>query len=380
MPATTTITQQHLDDYKALFPNDRDIQNITLQQLLTQSSGKVDWQRLQPGTAPARPEASVQAPGLTDCQTKIGYVLFDVVCLAVGAVGLRASVRPQTIAAMAGAAAPVLSKLEVVIARMGAEGTSTVDMAKGVFTILSTIYSGGCLGAVVSAFTASLTWWDMILYGVTATATIIAALATEGAAFVAEVVVLLATFGFLASDSVKAVQACSLTPAPGPMPGPDPHPGPVPIDSIVAIRTVNGHTLTIVNMGGLGGGNTALETNRTQIGPWEKFTMVPIDRNARTFALKTCNGNFVTAVNGGGIGGPNDASSPVHTDATWVDIWEQLMFEQQDDDTYAIRTTTGYYLTAINGGGWGEAANLMPIHTDATVLGPWETFTLLTVK
>jgi hypothetical protein len=35
----------------------------------------------------------------------------------------------------------------------------------------------------------------------------------------------------------------------------------------------------------------------------------------------------------------------------------------------AIRTLNGNYVTAVNGGGMGEAANKLPLHTDATKAG-----------
>jgi hypothetical protein len=44
-------------------------------------------------------------------------------------------------------------------------------------------------------------------------ATIVAALATDGVAFVAEVIILLATFGFLVADSINCVKVCGLTSA-----------------------------------------------------------------------------------------------------------------------------------------------------------------------
>jgi hypothetical protein len=373
----TGITQQHLDTFKSLHPNNEKIQSVTLAELHKNTAGTVvDWNSL----ALDKPALQAQAVEITDCQKAIGFVVFDVVILTVGGLGLRATVKPQTIEAMAIATAPVLSKIEVAVAKMAAQGASKTDIAKGIFSILSTIYSGGCLGAVVSAFTSSLSWWDALLYGVTATATIVAALATDGIAYVAEIVILLASAGFVASDSVKAVQACSITPAPTPTPTPTPTPGPnpFPFEPTMAIGTVNGHTLTIVNNGGLGGGNVAIQTDRRAVGPWETFTIIPIDQNLKTFALKTCNGNYVTAVNGGGMGGPNDASSPVHTDATWTRIWETLIFEELADGNYAICTPTGYYLTAVNGGGFG-GPNTQPIHTDATAIGPWETFTLLKI-
>jgi hypothetical protein len=356
------ITQKELDDYKALYPGDPDIQALTLDEVLTNTSGTtVDWDTLE------FEEGSLEAKAMiTDCEMAVGYVVFDVICLALGAVGLRSTVNSRTIRAIGEAAAPVLSKLETIIARMAAPGASTTDIAWGVFDILKIIYGGGSLGAVFSAFTDSLTWWDMILYGITGTATIIAALATDGVAFVAEVVILLATFGFLVSDSVKAAEVC----------GASPEPPPPPVTGKVAIKTMNGHYVTVVNNGGLGSSGVAIRTDSRTVGATEKFTVQLLDQAKGTFALLTSGGYYVTAVNGGGIGGPNDKTSPIHTDATRRGGWETLIFEQQTDGTYAIRTTTGYYLTAVNGGGYGEAQNAKPIHTDARKRGGWETFTV----
>ncbi len=208
------ITQKQLDDFKVLYPGNNDIQALTLDQVVQNTAGKtVDWNSL---TFPSQPTTmGVSKMAISDCQMAIGWVVFDAVCLAFGAWGLRSSVRPATIEAMAQAAGPVLSKIEITIARISAEGASATQQAWGVFEILKTIYNGGAFGAVMSAFIDSLSWWDMILYGITGTATIIAAFATDGLAFAAEIAIVLASTGFLVSDSVKAVQACSL-PAPSP--------------------------------------------------------------------------------------------------------------------------------------------------------------------
>lgn len=45
----------------------------------------------------------------------------------------------------------------------------------------------------------------------------------------------------------------------------------------------------------------------------------------------------------------------------------------------AIRTVNGNYLTAVNGGGMGEAANKLPLHTDATIASTWEQFMLVPI-
>jgi hypothetical protein len=156
-----------------------------------------------------------------------------------------------------------------------------------------------------------------------------------------------------------------------------------PVATRAALKTNNGHYLTMVNGGGLGGPNTgpgavAMHTDATVAGPWERFQLEWVGGTSN-FGLKTANGNYVTAVNGGGIGGPNDASSPVHTDATAVGPWEQLTINYDPLTQLAtIQTEDGHYLTAVNGGGFGGPNNV-PIHTDAVVLGPWETFSAVNV-
>jgi len=113
--------------------------------------------------------------------------------------------------AVGNAAKPSLSAIETIIADITAESATITDVAWGVYKILKTIYSAGCLGAVIDAFLTSLSYWQKILYGATALGTIVAAVATDGVAFVGEIVIELATFGFLVDDSIKAVEACNLT-------------------------------------------------------------------------------------------------------------------------------------------------------------------------
>jgi hypothetical protein len=148
--------------------------------------------------------------------------------------------------------------------------------------------------------------------------------------------------------------------------------------ALTAIRIQNRYFFTAANNGGLGTGqNVAIRTDARVVGPNEKFNIVPTNTTAGQFALRTSGGHYVTAVNNGGMGGPNDSTSPIHTDAVAQGPGETFAFERQPDGSYAIRTTTGYYLSAVNGGGWGEAANRFPVHTDASAIGPWETFTFV---
>lgn len=147
----------------------------------------------------------------TDCQAALGFVVFDVVFLVTGALELRAGLSAAAATEMAEAAWPVASQIEVVIAELAKPGVTNYQQAWGVFKILGIIYKGGVLGAVLNAFKKTLTWYNMILYGVSSTAVIVAALATDGVALVAYLVGLLVSFAFLVEDSVKAVSACSFT-------------------------------------------------------------------------------------------------------------------------------------------------------------------------
>ena len=146
---------------------------------------------------------------VTACEKQIGYVIFDSVCLMLGAAELRAGVTAEAAEEMAEACKPVISKFESYILTMAKEGASTTEVAGAVFGMMSTIWSGGCLSAVVSAWLGTLSVGNAILYGTTALGTLLAAFATDGAAEIGIIVVELATAGWLIEDSVKCVEECS---------------------------------------------------------------------------------------------------------------------------------------------------------------------------
>lgn len=148
-----TTAAEQLATFKSFYPNIEHVQALTLDDATRIVGGKpVDWNTITPADFAASSTSAITAG-----QTAVGYVIFDVICLAVGAVGLRTTVRASTIEAMASAAAPSLSKIETIIAQVGASNATVTDRAWGVFQILKTIYTGGSLGAVFNAFTGSLT-------------------------------------------------------------------------------------------------------------------------------------------------------------------------------------------------------------------------------
>ena len=148
-----------------------------------------------------------------------------------------------------------------------------------------------------------------------------------------------------------------------------------------ALRTTTGHFVTAVNGGGMGNPgpvDVPINTDRTEPGPWEKFKLVSLDGGY--IAIQTYTGHYLSAVNGGGMGNPGRRDHPVNTDRPAIGPWEKFMLVPLDGGWYAFKTDTGHYLTAVNGGGMGEAENKLPLHTDAKAIGPWEKFILVPVR
>lgn len=87
----------------------------------------------------------------TDCEKQLGYVIFDCICLMLSAVEARSALTAEAAEEMAEAARPVLSKLDKYIVTIASEEASTTEIATAVYGVISTIWSGGCLGEVFAA-------------------------------------------------------------------------------------------------------------------------------------------------------------------------------------------------------------------------------------
>ena len=96
------------------------------------------------------------------CGESIGFVIFDCICLMLGAASLRSAATAEVAGEM----------------------------------------------AVIGAWLGSLTLGNKILYAATALTTIVAAVATDGVAEIGLIGLELATAGWLISDSIKCAEAC----------------------------------------------------------------------------------------------------------------------------------------------------------------------------
>ncbi len=169
-------------------------------------------------------------------------------------------------------------------------------------------------------------------------------------------------------------------PIPSLQPPPSPNvEQPTPQTMAVAIQTHDLHILTAVNGGGVGDPKSAphgvaLTTGATTAGPFETFTLIWV-KKPFTFALKTHDGHYVTAVNGGGIGGPESVQSPIHTDVRIYEPSAKFTITILPDNNHAtIQTADGkHFLSAVNGGGVG-GSNEISVRTDSTTMGQEEVF------
>lgn len=190
-----------------------------------------------------------------------------------------------------------------------------------------------------------------------------------------------------------------------------------------AIQTINGHFLTALNNGGQI--TNAIQSSSTTIVDEALFNLVPEEGAGvafRAYAIQTVRGYFITAVGGGG----KNSGETIHTDATQVASWEEfnlfrcgdlgsgstygietgapagffdiggwiaavgqghssgpnalvtndlvpsdLIFTLllQPDGSYAMKTSSGYFVTANGGGTPGQG-----FRTDAAQIGNWEEF------
>lgn len=137
----------------------------------------------------------------------------------------------------------------------------------------------------------------------------------------------------------------------------------------------------VVNGGGLGGQGAALNT--TALARVNTiFNIVWLDNvygAYAMFALQTPQGHYVTAINNGGMGGPNDATSPIHTDTSPNPVYADnvLKFINLGNNQVMLQTPGGEIVSFIDDVGGNDPHNSMPFHTNATSIGAWEIFYIM---
>lgn len=127
---------------------------------------------------------------------------------------------------------------------------------------------------------------------------------------------------------------------------------------VVGIRArANGRIVCAEN-----GGASPLIANRSAVGPWEQFTIVP--RGGNNVALwSAANRRYVCADNGG--------ASPLIANRYVVGPWETFQLITNPDGTFSLLSlANNRFVCAENGGA-------SPLVANRTAIGPWESFNLI---
>lgn len=193
-----------LKNFKKLFPDDKELQDLTLDRLVQYSQGKApDGDTATPSSAP--PPVSERVL-LSPCQEAKGIVAVDVVFVLLGWNAMQDKRLALKEAIAVGA--ELTADIEVYLRTIADASASRSAKAFAIFHIGGLIYGGGLLEPIYKAIIQTLSWWDMVLYGVAGLAEITAAFLTDGAAVIAAIIYEIAMGAFLLTDIVKAVEIC----------------------------------------------------------------------------------------------------------------------------------------------------------------------------
>jgi hypothetical protein len=148
---------------------------------------------------------------IAPCPLAIGVVIVDVIFMIIGFVGLHATYSEAVKRAAVKEVGKEVAKslpgwLKLINALKNAR--SATAKAKAVFKIGSAAYTAGMFRGILASIKSSMKWWDWVITGVAAVSQIAALFLTDGAAFIAEILLNAAAVAYVVSDSVKAVQAC----------------------------------------------------------------------------------------------------------------------------------------------------------------------------
>lgn len=139
-----------------------------------------------------------------------------------------------------------------------------------------------------------------------------------------------------------------------------------------ALRTMSGFYLTAEN-----GGGGAINTDRTELGPWETFTLE--QKSPGVFALRCVNGQYLSDMMGNSRNRQNKGgllATKAEADASGQ---FKLVIVNPEGPVVALMMSGGRYVTAENGGGV-KARSARAISSDRVEIGDWEQFTLVPVN
>ena len=143
------------------------------------------------------------------CAEAIGAFIVDVVFLVLGLLGLHVSNQESIARALLRELGEDTLRGFLRSIRNFNQAEGAFAKAKALFTIFGEIYNAGGFRAVFKVIKDEMSWWEWLKTGVIAAAQIAAWVASDGAAFIAEVALNIMSAEQLIEDGVKAAKICS---------------------------------------------------------------------------------------------------------------------------------------------------------------------------
>ena len=124
-------------------------------------------------------------------------IIVEAVLLVMSAVGITVEVSDSVIAKVADEtvaaieSSSLLQKAVQNLQEVWENGGSAYEKAKAIFVLIKDSYSAGILWNIIKSLCSNMSWWDWTKTAAMVTAMIVAALATDGAALIAKIILAL---------------------------------------------------------------------------------------------------------------------------------------------------------------------------------------------
>lgn len=146
-----------------------------------------------------RPSIKLATVAGVDAATWLQYasIIVEAVLLVLQAVGIKVAISEQAITKTAEEVVQVVESSSALrkavqnLVQVFEEGGSPWEKAKAIFYLIKDSYSAGILWQIIKGLCSNMSWWDWTKTAGIVTAMIIAALATDGAALIAKIVLAL---------------------------------------------------------------------------------------------------------------------------------------------------------------------------------------------
>lgn len=156
--------------------------------------------------------AAAASTTITPCAKAIAVVVIDVVFVFFSFAGLdipdEGAVTSEIVDGVAEAVDESLPAWQQLISDLQ-NATSITEQAKAIWAILSKAYTIGMFGTIASAIENAVPWYDWVIAGVAALAQIAVLILTDGAAFIAELILASTSVAWLVDAAVKASTVCN---------------------------------------------------------------------------------------------------------------------------------------------------------------------------